>query len=271
MITENLSTLKIHKLTQAQYDRELAAGNIDGNALYLTPDEEIASIEKGGTGATTAEAARANLGAVNKAGDSMSGKLDVTGGVNVVGTSWNYYGFKSSDDKTDSDRGSVMISNNNRIHINQRKTGASYQERYNMPELASELTADKWYEILTTKKAVSISQGGTGATTAAGALTNLGALPKTGGTITGNLGVSKSTETVARLSAENSLRKGSLEVSAIGNFGLYDLTNSSWVIKSDVNQNVIFSNPIVLESSHFGTKLPAAGTSGRIFFKKASG
>jgi hypothetical protein len=42
MITENLSTLKIHKLTQAQYDRELAAGNIDETAIYLTPDEGIA-------------------------------------------------------------------------------------------------------------------------------------------------------------------------------------------------------------------------------------
>lgn len=41
MITENISTLKIHKLTQAQYDRELEAGNIDENALYLTPDEAI--------------------------------------------------------------------------------------------------------------------------------------------------------------------------------------------------------------------------------------
>jgi hypothetical protein len=39
LITENLSTLKIHKLTQAQYERELVAGNIDANALYLTPDE----------------------------------------------------------------------------------------------------------------------------------------------------------------------------------------------------------------------------------------
>lgn len=38
MNTENLETLKIHRLTQAQYDRELAAGNIDENALYLTPD-----------------------------------------------------------------------------------------------------------------------------------------------------------------------------------------------------------------------------------------
>ena len=40
MNIENLSTLKIHKLTQEQYERELAAGRIDANALYLTPDEE---------------------------------------------------------------------------------------------------------------------------------------------------------------------------------------------------------------------------------------
>lgn len=39
MITENLSTLKIHKLTQAQYKREVEAGRIDASALYLTPDE----------------------------------------------------------------------------------------------------------------------------------------------------------------------------------------------------------------------------------------
>ena len=41
MNTENLSTLKIHRLTQAQYDRERAAGNIDRTAIYLTPDEDI--------------------------------------------------------------------------------------------------------------------------------------------------------------------------------------------------------------------------------------
>lgn len=40
MDTKNLSTLKIHKLTRAQYDRELAAGRIDEDALYITPDEE---------------------------------------------------------------------------------------------------------------------------------------------------------------------------------------------------------------------------------------
>jgi hypothetical protein len=41
LFTENLSTLTIHKLTKAQYDRELAAGRIDENALYLTPDEGV--------------------------------------------------------------------------------------------------------------------------------------------------------------------------------------------------------------------------------------
>ena len=41
MVTENLSTLKIHKLTQEQYYRELENGNIDETAFYLTPDEEI--------------------------------------------------------------------------------------------------------------------------------------------------------------------------------------------------------------------------------------
>ena len=40
MNIENVSTLKIHKLTKAQYERELAAGNIDEYALYLIPDED---------------------------------------------------------------------------------------------------------------------------------------------------------------------------------------------------------------------------------------
>lgn len=39
MVTTNLPTLKINKMTQAQYDRELAAGNISELELYLTPYE----------------------------------------------------------------------------------------------------------------------------------------------------------------------------------------------------------------------------------------
>ena len=37
MIKDTLSTLKINKLTQAQYDAALAAGTIQDNELYMTP------------------------------------------------------------------------------------------------------------------------------------------------------------------------------------------------------------------------------------------
>ena len=45
MITENVTTLNIHKLTQEQYNRELLAGNIDENAIYLTTDDSQEQIE----------------------------------------------------------------------------------------------------------------------------------------------------------------------------------------------------------------------------------
>ena len=53
MITENLSTLKINKLTKAQYDREVTNGTIDENALYLVPDassDYMSMINPTGTG-----------------------------------------------------------------------------------------------------------------------------------------------------------------------------------------------------------------------------
>ena len=40
-ITQNLPTLRIHKLTQEQYDRESAAGRIEETAIYLTPDTSV--------------------------------------------------------------------------------------------------------------------------------------------------------------------------------------------------------------------------------------
>jgi hypothetical protein len=41
MITENLSTLKIHKLDQEQFKREKLAGKLDETAFYLTPEDGI--------------------------------------------------------------------------------------------------------------------------------------------------------------------------------------------------------------------------------------
>jgi hypothetical protein len=39
--SEILSTLKIHKISQEEYDQSLADGTLEDNAIYLTPDEEI--------------------------------------------------------------------------------------------------------------------------------------------------------------------------------------------------------------------------------------
>ena len=43
MITTDLTTLKINKLTKAQYEAALAAGNINENELYMTPESEAGS------------------------------------------------------------------------------------------------------------------------------------------------------------------------------------------------------------------------------------
>ena len=48
MRINDVSTLKINKLTQEQYDRELAAGRIEETALYLTPDASTGVIDKDG-------------------------------------------------------------------------------------------------------------------------------------------------------------------------------------------------------------------------------
>ncbi len=42
MIVENLATLKIHRLTQEQYNKALLEGRLEENSLYLTPEETTA-------------------------------------------------------------------------------------------------------------------------------------------------------------------------------------------------------------------------------------
>lgn len=62
MRIENLLPLKLHKLTQQQYDREKNAGNIEGTGLYLTPDTSV-SFEPQELSAEQQAQARANINA----------------------------------------------------------------------------------------------------------------------------------------------------------------------------------------------------------------
>ena len=82
MITENLSTLQIHKLTQEQYNRELGNGNIDANAIYLTPNE-VLEIELGGTGATTIEEALKNFN-IGTLSDLKTNAKTIVGAINEL-------------------------------------------------------------------------------------------------------------------------------------------------------------------------------------------
>lgn len=41
MIEQNISLLKIHKLTQEQYERQVAADTVEENAIYLTPTPDV--------------------------------------------------------------------------------------------------------------------------------------------------------------------------------------------------------------------------------------
>ena len=43
MITQQLQTLKINKLTQEQYDRAVEAGTLNADELYLIPEAQVDS------------------------------------------------------------------------------------------------------------------------------------------------------------------------------------------------------------------------------------
>ena len=86
--------------------------------------------------------------------------------------------------------------------LDQINNQSPYKEIYYLPNPTAGLDKSYWYQILTARNPVTIAQGGTGATSASAALTNLGAatsaqgtkadnaMPKSGGKFTGNVSFS---------------------------------------------------------------------------------
>ena len=112
------------------------------------------TIEQGGTGATTAAAARANLGAVNKAGDTMTGNLIIDAGSN----------YKGILIKGASNASTVRIYNTGGAFVfDQYANGSSGGDRYLLPDIKAH-DGDVWYRILTTKPNSGSLYYGTGET-----------------------------------------------------------------------------------------------------------
>lgn len=78
--------------------------------------------------------------------------------------------------------------------------------------------------------AVPITNGGTGATTAADALSNLGAVPLGGGVMTGKLEIEYNYTDEASFTVTNP--NGSVQLSVNNSRGIYDKENSKWVLQS---------------------------------------
>lgn len=162
------------------------AASFNGTANVTPGVTGVLQPENGGTGGTTAAEARANLGAASVAlGTAIPSGADL----NDYTTHGAYYSVSGTNSATLSNtpytgtgfRLDVFATVSTSSHIMQEiKANAASARTYRRIASINDgvWTFGEWYWVMqTTSGVIAISQGGHGATTAAGALKNLGATP----------------------------------------------------------------------------------------------
>ena len=232
-------------------DNELWYTPTKDGALYATSENGIPTfgtlpLAQGGTGSTSGLVNAPRNAIIRKAGDADD---------------YLYYtATKNGALYASAENGSPVFGT---LPIAQGGTGAASaaKARENIGAAASSHTHGAG-DITGT---LGIAHGGTGATTAEAARKNLGAaasshthsyLPLSGGTLTGNVTISKNNPWIRLQNGDN--------------LGYFQLSNSTMAIGStwDNSLKIDSAGCLILTSAMYGTTLPAAGKKGRIFFKK---
>ena len=291
MITENLPTLKIHKLTQKQYEREFKAGKLDEQALYITPDKCFSFSNEAKN--ILYDNSNSNLNvpnvqeAIDKIGSSyllltggtLSGTLTANETIASVrtGTSSPYLKVENS-----LHNGGITVSTDGRFGVwdgtHNRfmiycgtdgliKFGTTVCEPTLEWRLGTGTTSDTLVRFRRMGSTNNYTVGfyvesGDGATKSyLNLINNDGTrnwalashthdyLPLSGGILTGNLtvkaeliNVERSNATNACVYVQNSVRKGRLLANSSGYLGVYDDTNSAWLIYGDGSKNTHVGN-----------------------------
>lgn len=105
-------------------------------------------------------------------GGTMTGKLVVPTDFTVQSASYPTINFVDTDDNI---KKAALVGDmgERRLYMRSYASDTSYYENFHLPSASTGLTANKQYNILTTKNKVTVAQGGTGGTTAKAAAYNL--------------------------------------------------------------------------------------------------
>lgn len=153
-----VDTANVASATKLKSARTIQANLASTKAASFDGTEDVAPgvtgtlpISNGGTGATTASGAIANLGGVKKSGDTMTGTLIAPQFKVQNGSNYPYMHFEDASGGAVGSYGFSHASGAYRAQVVYKAEDTAYTEEYRFPTANSGRTGNGYYDILTTK------------------------------------------------------------------------------------------------------------------------